>query len=747
MLAIRLWLCVGFALLLNASTSNSAAHGSRSDAEEDSSAATAAAAATGPLQEFKIFLDEPAQQLPAETEHTAVAYSSRNERSLLLVLQDQLAEQGELLGQLKDSLTAVQAAQADQKKSIDDIYKKVNDHTWAVASLKSAQDLAATNYGQVKQMCSSQAAVLSQENGNLSRAVGQLSSKVVHLEKAQLAATKVIHQLIVTGLSNDTLASAIDDTAGDASANNGASGIAAGDEDGSEEENNLIERPLVNWDKMEQTLRHSLAAVRHDLRRHEDELHGMRSILYDTAAHTLRLYQEQQVAHNLSFAFALNETTSVAGRVASIEHQIQDLAEQREVMRSMESTLASTVELSRMTAQQLTLVQESATEQIRFGEIQYDSLMSQLAQMNATLRALSERELTNLYSNVSSRTNAVKERNDMLWSQIRIVDSRLAQVEVRYLREELNNCKRDGDDLSAKLRLREIEDDLKVIFERLRIQADVQMQVDKLLSRLEQAQKASNESISGVYQTFGPLLRELVLFPKVVADVESLLGNLPKDCTDEFARGSRGQGTYLIRLLNTSTPLRVQCLLGSPQSGNSAEDYTGDNGAWLIVQRRKNGIVSFDRTWQEYKNGFGDAESGGDFWIGNERLHRITSQDNYTVRFDMWTNATYFYAEYDYFRVHGERANYRLDVRGTYRGTASDSLSSSNGMSFSTKDVDNDSSSTHCAMFYQGGWWYKHCQYCNLNGRFLKGMTWFHHDLEEWLELTATTMRLRRLVV
>ena len=43
-------------------------------------------------------------------------------------------------------------------------------------------------------------------------------------------------------------------------------------------------------------------------------------------------------------------------------------------------------------------------------------------------------------------------------------------------------------------------------------------------------------------------------------------------------------------------------------------DAYNDGGGWLVVQRRKDGSVSFDRGWIEYEEGFGDLN--GEFWYG-----------------------------------------------------------------------------------------------------------------------------------
>ncbi|CAK9299741.1 unnamed protein product [Gordionus sp. m RMFG-2023] len=60
-----------------------------------------------------------------------------------------------------------------------------------------------------------------------------------------------------------------------------------------------------------------------------------------------------------------------------------------------------------------------------------------------------------------------------------------------------------------------------------------------------------------------------------------------------------------------------------------------------------------------------------------------------------------------------------------------------NGMKFSSIDKDQDASSTNCAKFYSGGWWYSNCQKCNLNGRYGIGITWFDSFIKkDWIKST-----------
>jgi hypothetical protein len=165
-----------------------------------------------------------------------------------------------------------------------------------------------------------------------------------------------------------------------------------------------------------------------------------------------------------------------------------------------------------------------------------------------------------------------------------------------------------------------------------------------------------------------------------------------------------------------------------------------DDG-WTLIQRRWDGTTDFNRDWYDYKFGFGDTRS--DFWIGNDNIYYLTIQDDYVLQIDMWDmDDVYWYAIYEDFYITSTETDFILTVNN-YTGNATDALSYSNGMKFGSPDVDNDASSTHCASFYQAGWWYKHCQFSNLNGRFDIGMVWFNYERNEWMQIKKSTMKIK----
>ncbi|XP_063425570.1 ryncolin-1-like [Mytilus trossulus] len=174
---------------------------------------------------------------------------------------------------------------------------------------------------------------------------------------------------------------------------------------------------------------------------------------------------------------------------------------------------------------------------------------------------------------------------------------------------------------------------------------------------------------------------------------------------------------------------------------------TTDGGGWTVFQRRQDGKVDFYRGWSEYVKGFGDVNT--EFWLGNDKLHDLTSQGSYELRVDLEDfNGDKAYAKYSTFNIGDQSTNYILIVNG-YSGTAGDALEYHNRQAFSTNDKDNDLARRNCAEVYKGGWWYNDCHHSNLNGWYLgnkyddKGMRW-----NKWKgsqSMKTTSMMIRRI--
>ncbi|XP_034399664.1 fibrinogen-like protein 1 [Cyclopterus lumpus] len=224
--------------------------------------------------------------------------------------------------------------------------------------------------------------------------------------------------------------------------------------------------------------------------------------------------------------------------------------------------------------------------------------------------------------------------------------------------------------------------------------------------------------------------------------------NESTDCSQLFTSGSKSSGFYTIKPHGSPQPVRVYCDMS-------------DGGGWTVIQRRIDGTQRFNRSWAEYKDGFGDMDA--EFWLGNDNLHYITTQGNYSLRINLGDFDGYQgYAEYNNFKVANEKDHYRLTF-GTYVGTVGDALSgryevgvlewaSHQGVQFSTYDQDNDNHKGNCAKEDKGGWWFNKCHSAHLNGMYYPngyysaltddGVVWYTWR-GWWYSLKTSVMKLR----
>ena len=152
-------------------------------------------------------------------------------------------------------------------------------------------------------------------------------------------------------------------------------------------------------------------------------------------------------------------------------------------------------------------------------------------------------------------------------------------------------------------------------------------------------------------------------------------------------------------------------------------DMLTDGGGWTVLQRRQDGSVSFYRGWGEYKRGF--CDNSGEFWLGNDKIHRLTASQEMVLRFDLKDfEGGKVHALYQDVNVLDEGQKYKLTL-GAYSGTAGESLSShSDGSFFTTVDRDNDQNGRDCAVTtFKGGWWYRNSHGVSINGLYEGGPT------------------------
>ena len=218
-----------------------------------------------------------------------------------------------------------------------------------------------------------------------------------------------------------------------------------------------------------------------------------------------------------------------------------------------------------------------------------------------------------------------------------------------------------------------------------------------------------------------------------VASDSAVLEIQERDCSSWRKSGQSKSGIYIINPDN-GIAFSVFCDMENGEDG------------WTVIQRRTDGSVDFYQNWEAYKTGFGDLRN--EFWLGNEKIHRLTKQKDMKIRFDLEdVDGNKAFAEYNTFHIEGEDQQFTAHV-SSYSGTAGDSFSNTNGRKFSTKDEDHDmDQGGSCAVSFQGAWWYDNCHGSNLNGRYLNGPHKSYANGVNWYAFRGHYYSLKRTVM
>lgn len=229
----------------------------------------------------------------------------------------------------------------------------------------------------------------------------------------------------------------------------------------------------------------------------------------------------------------------------------------------------------------------------------------------------------------------------------------------------------------------------------------------------------------------------------------------------------------------------LQIYVGSTEVIDHVFCSNTSKNQWLLIQNRQTGSTHFNRSWNEYRRGFGRVTNQSDFWIGNENLHWLTTIYSFRLKIELtnWHNETRR-AIYEKFHVANKNDHYRLFI-DDYHGdmdlhhkfdsssllssfvdviSSVDFFSSLTGFSrwhcnarFSTYDH-YVAESQNCSQIHGGaGWWYHYgseCAHVQLNGQlstqidgfvpFNTGILWIGWRNERHYSFKRVNMAIQR---
>ncbi|KAM5148189.1 angiopoietin-related protein 3 [Mantella aurantiaca] len=321
-----------------------------------------------------------------------------------------------------------------------------------------------------------------------------------------------------------------------------------------------------------------------------------------------------------------------------------------------------------------------------------------------------EEELKAKTSRLQENNDELKNLSNRIYSQIEhlMQDKAQLQGKIGRLEEKLNQITEGQPDEQHHKEIATlknyVEQQDQNIQRLLKVVQDQNTQLDHQNEQIKDLEvKLTNSSIHENVKSTNTANREDIhTYFNDSTETTQKPNDHPRDCSDVYNQGEKMSGIYTIRPAN-GTQFKVYC------------EMTPD-AAWTVIQRRADGSVEFNQTWEDYGSGFGDL--AGEFWLGLKNIYSLSQQADYILHIELqdWKYNARF-VEY-LFTLGNQDTSYTLQVSQVL-GNIPSALPEYTPLPFSTSDhhsqhlkCPSDSSS--------GGWWKSTCGGTNLNAKYVK---------------------------
>lgn len=181
--------------------------------------------------------------------------------------------------------------------------------------------------------------------------------------------------------------------------------------------------------------------------------------------------------------------------------------------------------------------------------------------------------------------------------------------------------------------------------------------------------------------------------------LETEITKIENDLNVEVERNRRQKEMYTLGLFRSEL-LKTHPTLCLPETNLTTEhlvkisysqaigvvcDAEHAGPGWIVIQRRIDS-TRFDRSFDDYEQGFGDPN--GSFFIGLKKLYQLTSLAQHELYIYLESiDKTSRFAKYSNFKISGNGwyTRYNLDTLGKFEGNAGDSLRNVVGKKFMPK--------------------------------------------------------------
>ncbi|XP_033150688.1 angiopoietin-4-like [Drosophila busckii] len=358
-----------------------------------------------------------------------------------------------------------------------------------------------------------------------------------------------------------------------------------------------------------------------------------------------KVHEQEIVIKTQDFTYKELKTNNTV-----LKDQFQAKFEQQELtIKKLESNIEAQKETLKLIEQLQARVHEQDVV-IKTHELMYKEQQTNYTLMKDHFQAQIEEKEFSTYSLQNEVKNTLK-KSEQFEAKIRRQEFliKTQQHNITLLKDQFQ-AKFEQQELTIK----KLEAGVEAQKETLKESALLQAKVNQLQTKIEVQQEALRSSDELITEKD----KRIVDLDERIADLKEQINNMNKNKQFEDKLIKYVEQAEVTRCVPYGNDIQTIRVPGT-EAFQVPCDYKFADEGWTIVQRRMDGSVNFNRTWDEYKHGFGDLR--GEFWLGLEKLHLMTKFQLHELYIELEDiKSETRYARYSNFIIGNEAQSYEL---------------------------------------------------------------------------------------